>query len=397
MPCTTVLREGRLRRLAGSASKAAERTRLRQTRTLTPATLAAALLAAAPAGAQTVTAVTAPLDLRSLPIHTGGRALPTPYGAERQWPGTYFETAFVGPAAWFRIGLGEVSLRITVDGGAPIPLIRPAPGAYRVAGLSAGAHRLRIDVATESQAGPTVFGGFFAAPDVRPAAPPQRTRAIEFIGDSHTVGYGNTSPRRDCTRNEIWQTTDTTLGPAALTAKRYNAEYQVNAISGRGIVRNYAGGAGDTLPRAYRFALLDHTHLVTNTGWNPQVIVVGLGTNDFSTPLKPGEKWATRDALHADYEATYGDFLKVLRAEHPRALIVLWATDMAGGEIEAEAARVAEQARAAGDTRIGFVPVNGLAFSACNSHPSLADDARIADALAAYIDQHDAWSTENSR
>jgi lysophospholipase L1-like esterase len=240
-------------------------------------------------------------------------------------------------------------------------------------------------VITESQAGPTEFDGFYGSGETKARPIAARSRQIEFIGDSHTVGYGNTSPRRDCTEEEVWSTTDTSQGIAPLVAQGFSADYQVNAISGRGIVRNYNGFAGDTLPAAYPFTLLEHADRYQDPQWHPQVIVISLGTNDFSTPLHDGESWKTRDALHADYEKTYVEFLRQLRAANPDTYFILWATDMADGEIASEVKRVVTAARSSGETKIAYVPVNGLAFTACNYHPSLSDDRQIADVVSAAI------------
>nr|WP_247599678.1 SGNH/GDSL hydrolase family protein [Sphingomonas sp. PAMC26645] len=217
---------------------------------------------------------------------------------------------------------------------------------------------------------------------------PARARQIEFIGDSHTVGYGNVSTKRDCTEAEVWATTDTSQAMPALAARRYGADYQVNTISGRGIVRNYNGMAADTLPVAYPFTLFDKATRYVDPAWHPRLFVIALGTNDFTTPLHPGEPWKTREALHADYELRYVDFVKRLRARDPDAHVVLWATDMAGGEIAAEVGKVAARLKAEGQRNIAFVPVTGLAFTGCHSHPSTADDARITTALSGYIDAH---------
>ncbi len=324
-------------------------------------------------------------DVHTLPIHVGGRALrhgpeEAPY-FERQWPGTYFETAFVGDHVFFRLGHGEAILKITVDGHAAGSLTRPAPGLYALRGFSAGRHELRVEVITESQSEFTIFNGFYALADTKSAELKPRTHQIEFIGDSHTVGYGNTSPKHECTEAEVWSTTDTSQGIAPLVASRYQADYQVNAISGRGIVRNYNGFPGDTLPAAYPYTLFEHTARYADPNWHPQVIVISLGTNDFSTPLHPGERWKTRDELHADYEKTYVEFLHQIRAKNPNAYFILWATDTADGEVLSEVERVAAQARTAGEQRITVVPVRNLEFSACNFHPSLKDDRSIADAV----------------
>jgi lysophospholipase L1-like esterase len=351
---------------------------------------------ALPALGQTFRVVPAahPPQLTPLPFSVEGRVLAAPSADARfgphaltyQWPGTYFETAFSGAEAYFAIGPGDEILHIAVDHEPPVPLVKPAPGVYAVSGLAAGAHTVRVDVVTESQAGPDTFLGFAIPPGARPLAPPHRARQIEFIGDSHTVGYGNTSPTRTCSEDQVWATTDSSQAFGPLVARHYDADYQINAISGHGVVRNYNGSPGDPVPIAYPWILFDHKQIYGDSNWHPQVIVIALGTNDFSTPLNPGEKWKTRGDLHADYEATYLRFLQTLRATNPRAYFILWATDMANGEIESEVREVVDRWRALGETRVDFLPVDGLSFTACNYHPSLADDQTIASGLERAID-----------
>ncbi|HTV15931.1 MAG TPA: GDSL-type esterase/lipase family protein [Acidobacteriaceae bacterium] len=335
-----------------------------------------------------------PPHLTPLAFSTGGRVLATPasdtrFGAHAltyQWPGTYFEAAFSGTAVDFSTGSGHEILHITVDHGSPTPLVKPAPGAYAVTGLVAGPHSIRIDVVTESQAGPDTFLGFALPPGEKPLAPPHRLRQIEFIGDSHTVGYGNTSPTRTCTEDQVWATTDSSQAFGALVARHYDADFQINAISGHGIVRNYNGSPGDPVPVAYPWVLFDHKQIYGDSNWHPEVIVIALGTNDFTTPLNPGEKWKNRGALHADYEATYLRFLEMLRAENPCAYFIVWATNMANGEIESEESKVVDQWKAKGETRVTFLPIDNLSFTACNFHPSLADDRTIATDIEKDID-----------
>ncbi|RZJ11509.1 MAG: GDSL family lipase [Rubrivivax sp.] len=335
-----------------------------------------------------------PQGLKPTAAHVSGRVAQQPDGALlRQWPGTYFETAFRGDEAFIRVGGGDVSLRISVDGGAPVPLVKPAPGLYRVSKLKGSAgHVLRVAVASESQGGPTALGGFLIGPSVQPATLPRRSRQIEFIGDSHTVGYGNTSATRQCTQAEVWATTDTQQGVPALVAARYGADFQANAISGRGIVRNYDGFKADTLPEAYPFSLFDKSRKVDDTGWQPRVIAIALGANDFSTPLRAGEPWATREQLREAYEIGFVAFVDQLHKRVPGAYIVLWIAANEGSEAHTAVARVAEQVRRSGNARIGFVPVPGLSMTGCDWHPSVADDQRIADALIRHVDaQQGVW------
>ena len=310
----------------------------------------------------------------------------------RQWPGSYFEAAFTGTGVSIRIGPGAAHYRISLDGAHWRDLETPAPGLYPVAGLAPGRHVVRVDVISESQSGPTTFGGFVAAPGTRPAPLGRRARQIEIVGDSHSVGYGNRSAMTDCTDAQVFQSTDAAQSPGAELARHYEADYRIEAISGRGVVRNYNGFEADTLPDAYPFALLNHDRRYRDPAWDPRLVVISLGTNDFSTALHAGERWADRAALHADFERRYAAFVRDLRARYAKAFIILWATDLANCEIAAEAARVAAGLRADGDRRIAFVPVRDLAFSACHGHPGLADDRAIAAALAREVDAHpDIW------
>jgi lysophospholipase L1-like esterase len=308
-----------------------------------------------------------------------------------QWPGTYFETAFTGSEAYFKLGPGDVALHVAVDGQPLPPLLKPAPGTYRIAGLAQGKHAVRIDTVSENQSASERFDGFFLAPGATPASVQRRARRIEFIGDSHTVGYGNMSASHDCTAEQLFAATDTSQAFGPITARHYDADYRVTAISGRGIVRNYDGGAGDVLPAAYPWVLFDKSVRDTDTVWQPDVLVIALGTNDFSTPVKPGERWPDRAALAADYEANYVGFVKSLRRRYPGAYVVLWSTDAPGGEVRPEAEKVLRQLNAAGESRIRYVPVAGLDLAGCHFHPSAADHGRIAAALQRAIDDAEGW------
>jgi lysophospholipase L1-like esterase len=360
--------------------------------------LGGALIGALAAGAATATAaprierVDTPRALTAFTTHVNGRTWIDNQGLHYQWPGVYFETAFEGDSAFITLGPGKVILHVLVDGARVGTLVQPEPGTYRIADLAPGRHTLRIDVASESQAGPNTFRGIAHAAGSKPAPLAQRSRRIEFIGDSHTVGYGNTSKVRECSDDEVWRTTDNTQAFGPLTARHYGADYRINAISGRGVVRNYNGFAADTLPAAYPYALFDRSAAAPDSGWEPQVVVIALGTNDLSTALNAGERWKTRAELHADYQAGYVKFVQSLRARYPGAHFVLWATDGANGEIQGEVRKVVGQLQAAGERRVSFMPVSGLTLGGCHYHPSVADSQVISRELIKLIDaQPDVW------
>ncbi len=369
-------------------------------------TLAACLLgylslAALPATAQTVAIERSPLSLPPSAFYSkfhDGRELTVPgtNGFEHQWPGTYWEENFVGREVTIGFDDAVNKLHIYVDDTLVDTETKPGRTQVRLSNLGDGPHGehwIRVEKATESQGAPAVFLGFAAPPsDARPAIAIRNGNQIEFIGDSYTVGYGNTSGKTQCTRDEVWATTDTSQAFGALVAKHYSAAYQINAISGRGIVRNYGGFVADTLPQAYPYTLLDHTAPYADASWQPQIIAIGLGTNDFSTPLHDGEKWKTRDDLHADYEATYVKFVQDLRARNPKAFFILMAADQFHGEMPGEIAKVIARLNAQGERRIAFLPMTGLKFGGCDGHPNTDDDRTVSDELIAFIDQHpDIW------
>jgi lysophospholipase L1-like esterase len=340
--------------------------------------------------AHIVPAKSKPSILRPLPMSAGGRVLrePADDGASSyhyRWPGTYFESAFKGGVIYFKAGPGDQILHIRIDKQPPISVVKP-DGVYLVDGLAQGVHNIRIEVVTESQGTPGRFGGFALPPEEKALTPPKRSRQIEFIGDSYTVGYGNTSPKRDCSSDEVWSATDNSQAFGPLTAVHYNADYQINAISGRGIVRNYDGLIAEPVPVAYPFVEKEVAY--QDKAWRPQIIVIGLGTNDFSTALKPEEKWQSGEELHAAYEATYVKFVQELRAKNPGVFFILMATDQFQGEIQAEVKQVMAQLGAAGEHKIAFIPMNGLSFTGCNWHPSIADDKSVSEALIHFIDAH---------
>lgn len=345
--------------------------------------LGATLLSSIACGAPRLAPAKAPAGLQDVWGAVHGRVSNHLY----QWPGSYFEIRFSGRSVYFKTGTGAVILNALVDGRLVGTLKKPASSLYVIDGLEDGSHTVRIETLTESQAGPNEFYGFALVEPGKALPMTPRKLQIEFIGDSHTVGYGNTSATRDCTQDEVWATTDNTRAFGATVARRFEADYQVNAISGRGIVRNYDGFTADPLPVAYPYALLDHSTIYEDSSWQPQIIVIALGTNDFSTPLKAGEKWKSRDELHADFEATYVRFIERLRARNPHAFIIVWATDMAEHEIEKEAGKVVAQLKSKGDDKLAFLPIEGLAMTGCHWHPSLADHKAIATKLIQFIDE----------
>ncbi len=307
-------------------------------------------------------------DLAPIPVHVGGRVT-----ADMRfgWPGTYFEGRFRGADVTVAFDTRTDFMRVLIDGKVYQTLTRPDRTEIRIAGLKDGVHTVRLEKITESQSGGGTFLGFFTHGTPLPA--PAAAKQIEFIGDSHSVGYGNISATRECDEQRVHDTTDTGQAFGPVLARRLGADYRVIAYSGYGIVRNYAGNKpGENLPFLYPRAIPgEPAPARADPGWRPSVIVINLGTNDFSTPLHAGEAWADDAALRADYRARYIDFVRARKAEQPQARIFL----MGAENFYADVAAVA------GATGAAAVKVPALELTGCNWHPSLRDHRAMADLL----------------
>ena len=330
--------------------------------------LAAALVVSAPAWAQT-----------ALPLNIGGRVAPAPQGTyDFGWPGVYFEGRFTGPSVEVVVDAKAEHLAVSIDGVRKAELIKSGQTRLTLDQLAPGQHTVRLDKLTESQTGSARFEGFFVGPEGKALPAPSRPRRIEFIGDSHTVGYGVRSTHRDCTEQQVHDLTDTSLAFGPILAGRLDADYRVEAFSGRGVVRNYNGLApGEPLPALFPRLIPGQAEPRVAAGdpWKPDVVIVGLGTNDFSTPLRPGERWADEAALRRDYRDSYVSFLQGLKASRPGARVFLIAGDTFADD-------VAEVAQRAGATA---VRITDMDRGACHWHPSAADQRMMADQLEAAI------------
>ena len=183
-------------------------------------------------------------------------------------------------------------------------------------GLRKGSHEVTVQKRTEGSEGCITVEGFetdgsFLSPDE------PELRHMEFIGDSYTCGYGTEA----ADRNQPFrgEEENCNLTYAAIAGRYFDADITLVAHSGRGIVRNYDGAdPGNTMPVKYSQVFDDHR---TDIKWDaseceftPDIVVIYLGTNDFSTGKQPSiESWCSSySTLIGKVRQAYGELVPIL-------------------------------------------------------------------------------------
>ncbi|MEV0174141.1 RICIN domain-containing protein [Streptomyces sp. NPDC050803] len=318
--------------------------------------------------------------------HSAGRVKDAGNTVQYSWPGVYFEGRVSGTGVGIVLNDSAADYDVQVDGTTVATLVTPGNTTHWINGLSNSTHTVRLVKRNDTPGDTSTFGGFVAAPGGAVLSKPTaRNRQIEFIGDSLTVGYGNLSTSRTCTSEQLRRNTNTDVSYGALTARQLDADYQINGYSGLGMVRNASGSSPDVTYRTFYDRALQNVSgdVWQNPGtWRPQLVVVNLGTNDFST-LNPGESW-TPDSLAAAYRSAYGDFLQKLRTRYGSGTTIV---AVGAGEYADDVQQIVKARNDSGDSgvRSWFLDHSGLDFLGCDWHYSAHDDRVISDRLTSFI------------
>jgi lysophospholipase L1-like esterase len=214
---------------------------------------------------------------------------------------------------------------------------------------------------------------------------PARPRKIEFCGDSFTAGYGDLSPTKDCDNKTVFETTDTSFSWANLVADRLDAERMINAWSGKGFVANYGDGPSsltDPYPAVYQRTLQTRQ----DSAWDfarfvPDVVVIFLGLNDFSTK---------EDPTPAEYKAAYLRHVDLLRQKYGPAVKFL-CCGFPGDGIDANVKAFVDSQVAAGKKDIGYALMPSVSDLGCHWHPAVKGQEKMADAITPVLAAFMGW------
>jgi lysophospholipase L1-like esterase len=329
------------------------------------------------------------------PVHLVGRFdASDPAGPRYSFAGSRLVTRFEGASLRVRLaenGPNQYSVRI--DGGErPVLKTQAGTHVYLLAdGLAAGAHDLVLTRRTESFFGISQWLGFEGATLVPTPSP--YTRFIEIVGDSISNGYGVLGDGPTCGFSPDAESEPDAYG--ALAAEALHAGHATIAYSGKGLYRNYGNTDEPLVPEVYleTFGDAPGTPWDFARGYQPDVIVVNLGTNDYWAG-DPGD----------GFSKAYDAFVLTLRARHPSAwIVVALAPMLSDAQPEGSAARtrararlvgVVEAARARGDARVDFLELDeqreedGLG---CDYHPGRVTQKKAAAQLEAKIRALTGW------
>jgi len=210
---------------------------------------------------------------------------------------------------------------------------------------------------------------------------------LEFFGDSITCGYGNEgilpfhwSP--DTENNYL------AYGP--ITARELNAEYNIEAWSGKGVVRNYGYPnitSPDPMPVYWNRSIAHRTDLTSVWSfktWTPNAIIINLGTNDYSTaPVPPAPIFIQ------GYVSLINNILNSYTTASPAPVIVLLCGPLASGQCCDNVQRVAR------DLSLHYLDMQGILQYpqdfGCDGHPAVTGHYKMAQLLAPFLQKLLNW------
>jgi lysophospholipase L1-like esterase len=325
-------------------------------------------------------------------------------------PGVYIQARFYGTGAAvmlkdeFKWGTFRNYYDAVVDG---TTVVKVAPESsitrYEVAaGLPAGEHTLTLVKRTEASIGACTFLGFEFAGTILP--PPEKpSRRIECIGDSITCGAGDEAfnNSKECSEDGWGQPyNNARLAYGPVLAQLLNADYHLSAVSGIGLIRNYSFQYdARPMPEVYDSLFFE---LTESPKWDPKryvpdVIVVALGTNDFS----PGD--SDRPIMEVDTWVAAGiQFLDKLRGFYPDAHIFCASSPMLGDHWPTQAYRSATDQRTAitqvvehfnqnGDDKVHKIIVTQIVGMGCGTHPDVKQHTAMAESMSSMIASIMGW------
>lgn len=191
-------------------------------------------------------------------------------------------------------------------------------------------HHLEIYKNTEAHSGNILFAGTTAK---LTSITYKKKKKIEFIGDSITCGAASDPSDIPCDQGEYMDHHNSYYAYGPRIAREIGADYLMSCVSGIGMYRNWNDEHKDEaiMPDVYQNLYLtkDASKPKYDFAFQPDIISIALGTNDFSG----GDGKKERLPFNAEkYVSNYINFIKMLYKHNPKVQIVITNSPMVGGE-----------------------------------------------------------------
>ncbi len=255
-------------------------------------------------------------------IEYTGRVLVEGTDVSYDWSGVYVRVKFNGPYlamkcsdsknCWFNLWIDS---EMTPVADRKFLVAAKDTLVVLAEGLGKGEHEVILQKRTEGEQGRFTVHSFLSKGEILQAEG-RRSRHIEFIGDSYTCGYGTESgDKNDPFKPE---TENCNLTYATITARYFNADYNLISHSGQGIARNYDDyRPGYNMPDRYSQTFDESQENLWDASaapYRPDVVVIYLCANDFSTGKQPQEMYFAERYIELlkKIKANYGEDIPIV-------------------------------------------------------------------------------------
>lgn len=237
-------------------------------------------------------------------------------GPKFAWSSSIIYARFYGTSVSAKLkSFGDNYFLIVIDGEVVINSLQLSEGEEKTfilaSGLLESEHEVSIVKRTEFYLGTAQFLGFdFEGGKILSPSEPSKIR-IEFIGDSISCGFGNEGEHQGIEYSPKYD--NSYLNYASIAARYLKAEHIIIGRSGYGLIRNYEGDKLSTLPQIYSRILPDEDVQWQFESFIPQVVVINLGTNDFSFGFIPSKQ---------EFILAYINLVNRVHENYPKAKII---------------------------------------------------------------------------
>ena len=245
-----------------------------------------------------------------------------------------------------------------------------------------GEHTVFIQKRTEGENGCITFLSF-VTDGVLLEARGWKERVIEVVGDSYTCGYGVEAPDRDSPAIPSQENCNKSY--SGILGRFFDADIVRISHSGRGIARNYGDGdPGRTMPVRYTGVFDEEQGPEWTPDYTPDIVVVYLGTNDFSVGKQPSlGSWC----------ASYKTLLQEIRAFHGADVPILCVASNADSMLASYVKTAVEQS---GDPNVHWTAIFTGAHNITTDlgavwHPNHQGMRKVASLMAPYIATLTGW------